>query len=275
MSRATGVTLAALLAVPSACADGDEVGLGTGLGTPMSGPMMDDGKESSPDDGFDDGGFDGGFDDANDPDDGRPDDGPDGEDSADGSEGDTGSVCPRGELGCACDNGHCVDDLECRDDRCKEPEGAGGSSGGPGCSPDDNESNDTEQSATALGQITDCDRSGAMVSGTLDDSSDVDWYRFSGSDEFLCVVDPTRVLSSDGGLRLCKFVECTGAATDLLCPLGTSPETSPEGRVGCCSSAGFSLPTLDCPSEDDDATVYLRIDQAAGDCVDYSVAYHY
>ena len=32
---------------------------------------------------------------------------------------------------------------------------------------------------------------------------------------------------------------------------------------------------IDCPGQDDDADIYIRLDQAGSSCVDYTVNYHY
>jgi hypothetical protein len=79
-------------------------------------------------------------------------------------------------------------------------------------------------------------------------------------------------------VRLCKFIQCNGdEENDFACPAGTTAATSPDGRPGCCGSAGFAF-DLTCGSsslDGDDAMVYIRLDTQANDCVTYSLAYHY
>lgn len=156
------------------------------------------------------------------------------------------------------------------------------SSGAGGASCDDvgpGEPNDTEASAVVLGEIDDCDESGSKTSGVLAGPNDVDWYRYVGDDDIGCVVDPQRDFAIAGGAfaRICKFVECASGATDassVQCPDGTAKETSPSGRPGCCDAKPFAI-DVDCSGLSDDATIYLRVDEANADCVAYELGYHY
>lgn len=161
----------------------------------------------------------------------------------------------------------------------------GGGSGGmaPTCpdlgvgEPNENESNAFSLEATA---ISDCDGDGGTVSGTIAGAGDVDWFTYDGDDGAGCVVDPTRSLTqSESGLRLCKFFECLSGETERSCPGGTTEETSPEGRSGCCGTAGFDVTDLNCTgTTDEHVHVYVRIDQPganASTCNDYSLSYHY
>lgn len=149
---------------------------------------------------------------------------------------------------------------------------------GESCKPDEHESNETEAVATILPFAQDCDFDGSTISATLDDEQDVDWYRYLGSDVFPCFVDPTRSLVVDGSLRLCKFIECDSELDYLMCPSSTTEAMSPEGRSGCCDTAGFSLINNEdyaCSGLDDSATVYLRVDQGGATCIDYTIDYHF
>ncbi|MEZ4441793.1 MAG: hypothetical protein R3B72_22015 [Polyangiaceae bacterium] len=164
-----------------------------------------------------------------------------------------------------------------------QPLGGGGSGGepavggmapggsGPVCDATD-EPNDSQITAKNLGAINDCDGNGSTVVGTLDGPGDADWYRYDGSDAFGCVVDPTRALTASGSLRLCKFVDCPGAA--VTCNNGSQSAVSPEGHLGCCHTQGFGV-GIECDGIDDDARIFLRFDQASAGCVDYSLDYHY
>jgi hypothetical protein len=146
--------------------------------------------------------------------------------------------------------------------------GAGG-----GCDVSD-EPNDSEATAKTLPAINDCDGNGSNLVGTLDGADDVDWFRYQGSDDFGCVVDPTRALTADGGLRLCKFAECLSGVAEVTCENGSTPAVSPKGNPGCCHSQGFGI-DIDCPGIDDDAIILMRLDQGQSPCVGYTVAYHY
>jgi hypothetical protein len=161
--------------------------------------------------------------------------------------------------------------------------GAGGEE--PAC-PDNALSEQNESETTAYKvkaePIDDCDGSGDLVEGVLAGASDVDWYFYLGDDSSFCVVDPSRALTqSEDGLRLCKFVRCTdsSATTEFSCPSGTTPETSPEGRDGCCGTGAFDIDDVNCTGSFDETTeVYIRIDQpdaTSATCNGYTLTYHY
>lgn len=143
------------------------------------------------------------------------------------------------------------------------------------------EPNDSESTALNLSgtPITDCDASGGFVNGTISTALDADWYVYAATDELACIVNPERSLSTtNGGVRLCKYFECQVGPTQVSCPNGTTTDTSPDGRQGCCSNYGFEV-DLDCTStSSDDAWVYIRLDAPgapANVCTHYAVDYHY
>ncbi len=154
--------------------------------------------------------------------------------------------------------------------------GAGGGEGGAGGACDDTgpgEPNDTEATAVYLGLITDDDDDGGTIQGVLTSAGDVDWYRYDGTDVFPPIVDPTRAFTDP--VRVCQFAECiAGGVTDVTCNDGSTAATSPAGRSGCCNNHTF-LMEVDCVGDDDDATVYIRVDQPSADCLSYSIDYHY
>lgn len=112
----------------------------------------------------------------------------------------------------------------------------------------------------------------------LNGQADVDWYKYFGQDGFGCQVGPSRSVTFMKPARICKFVECQdGSQPSVTCPAGTSGDTSPDGRPGCCGSDGFDM-DLDCSAISDDTILYIRIDNpnaAAEDCAPYTVNYHY
>lgn len=147
---------------------------------------------------------------------------------------------------------------------------------GPTCMDTGAEPNETEVTAKNLGTIDDCDGSGDEFSGVLNGPDDIDWYRYNGEDGFGCVVGPSRAVQFMMPARICKFVQCdAGGAPDFSCPAGTTGATSPDGRPGCCHSTGFDM-DIDCPGSDDNAVIYIRIDNPnSGACIPYTVEYHY
>lgn len=134
------------------------------------------------------------------------------------------------------------------------------------------EPNDSEDTARDLGAINDCDSNGAQIAHSLE-VGDVDWFRYQGSDNFGCVVDPTRSLVTTGELRMCKFAECLEGEVSVTCEDGSSPATSPNLHPGCCHTTGFGM-DVDCPGTDDDAIITIRFDQNTT-CADYVLDYHY
>jgi hypothetical protein len=150
--------------------------------------------------------------------------------------------------------------------------GSGCQDGGPG------EPNDSEAAAHDLGTIGDCDDEGGSVSGVLDGTTDPDWYKYQGTDGTGCSVDPSRAITSSHPIRVCKFIQCDdNEENDFECPGGTQAVDSPDGRPGCCSTSEFNF-GLTCGSSSlnsDNATVYVRIDTTANECVTYTLTYHY
>ncbi|MEQ9322941.1 MAG: hypothetical protein RIF41_27495 [Polyangiaceae bacterium] len=143
------------------------------------------------------------------------------------------------------------------------------------------EPNESEATAWPLksSSIEDCDGDGDSFTGTIG-PGDVDWLFYEGDDTTFCIVNPERTLSqSQSGLRLCKFFECLSGQTEVGCPSGTTPASSPEQRPGCCGTSGFEVSDLNCTgTADEHVYVYIRLDQPGGDastCNDYSLAYHY
>lgn len=176
--------------------------------------------------------------------------------------------CPLGTEGCPCDGGACERELSCLADTCQDAQ----------CDGDVFEDNDDESSPTDLGEINDNDDNGGIVSASLHHPGDVDWYRYQGDDDFTGNVDPARELVSSAGVRLCKFLECDNglAETEFECPAGTQYALSTMARPGCCATGGVALPDLNCTGvSEDNAAVYIRVDQGEEACVTYSVSYHY
>lgn len=178
------------------------------------------------------------------------------------------TACVPGELDCACVDEGCDEGLVCVDDLCAAP---------LDCAGDDNEPNETEATATVLPMITDDDDDESSVSGVLSGDTDVDWYRFIGTDTVFHTTEPTAALDTSGDLRFCMFLDCLEdgpALTEVSCPDGTDFAISPELRPGCCSSEGFELKDYNCPGGDDSLLVFLRLDKPLFDeCIDYTVSY--
>jgi hypothetical protein len=156
--------------------------------------------------------------------------------------------------------------------------GSGGSGGGVTCNDTGSEPNDSEAAALTQPQINDCDGSGSSVTGVIAGSGDVDWFKFKGDDDLLCSVDPYAISSAvSGGARLCAFADCGGVTELKSCKKGVQ-NSSPSGLAGCCTTTGTDVALeINCPgTPEDNATIYIRIDQPSGNsCISYTIDYHY
>jgi hypothetical protein len=138
--------------------------------------------------------------------------------------------------------------------------------------------NDTRAGAHSFGTIGDDDDDGGTIPGVVASMNDVDWYTYTGSDDFGSIVDPTRSLVGPG-LEVCKYLECVDGDADFSCPSNTTPDTV-DGLPGCCwtGSAEVTISGFQCDGTliDDDARVFIRVRQAgADDCEPYTLSYHF
>ena len=119
--------------------------------------------------------------------------------------------------------------------------------------------------------MTDCDGTGQSISAGIDGAADVDWYKFTGTDTFGCVVDPTA--TATGSVNVCMYAECNGLS--LSCDSG-SPSTE-GGLQGCCDTAtGTAKLSINCSGSSDNATVYVKVTAPnVTQCTPYSVSTHY
>lgn len=193
-----------------------------------------------------------------------------GESSSTAADSSSGDPCPVGTLGCACDVGACDSDLVCVADVCEAIDD---------CAVDGYEPNESEDAAVYLGVLGDGDDPGS-IAATLDHADDVDWFTYDGEDNVGLPpgVAPGRDLTASGGLRLCKFLECPDGieVTEVTCPDGSDLAQSPSGRPGCCATGSIMMPDFNCSGgTDDSAFVYIRLDMADAQCVDYTVSYEF
>ena len=184
--------------------------------------------------------------------------------------GDTDDVCDA--VGCACDfNEDCAGDLLCPEGTCVEP---------AACSDDPGEPNNGEIQATLLDPITDDDDQGSMISGELEAATDIDWFRYEGSDTTFAIVGPYAQVNVNA-LELCMYAECLNGleVTEVTCNEGTTQQPSPNGRPGCCgtNTGGFEI-GLSCGGtfSDDSALIFISVaGSEPGVCQEYTVTYHY
>ena len=184
--------------------------------------------------------------------------------------GETDDICD--SIGCPCDfNEDCTGSLICPAGTCEEP---------AACADDPNEPNNGEIQAAVLDPITDDDGQGSMVSGELQSTTDIDWFRYEGSDTTFAVVSPYAQINVNS-LELCMYAECINGLenTSVTCNEGTTQQPSPNGRPGCCGTdtGGFEL-NLSCGGtfSDDSALIFISVDGSEpGVCQEYTVSYHY
>ncbi len=193
-----------------------------------------------------------------------------GADESSSAAGSSDGSCPPGDAGCPCTNGTCSGTNVCSGDVCQPAEV---------CAVDGYEPNNSMDAAAALGDLDD-DADPGSVAGVLDHAEDEDWFTYNGFDTTTVTpqVAPTRTLVADGSLRLCKFLRCPDAleSTEVTCPDNAELAMAPGGEPGCCASEGFAMPDFNCAGgNDDSAQVWLRVDQAGAQCVEYTVTYEY
>lgn len=167
---------------------------------------------------------------------------------------------------CGSNNAICHPDGRC--DSCADP-GANCPDNGYG------EPNDSQATATNFGTISDNDSAGKSFCAVLSGTSDVDWFTYRGSDDLFSEVDPVQSISNGTKGQLCAFFKCDAGATNLTCLGGSAPATAPGGQSGCCAESSFPV-NLECGSVDDDAQVWLRVDNPdANACIPYRLEFHY
>ncbi len=181
---------------------------------------------------------------------------------------DSSGGCEPGTFGCPCDGGDCNADLECVENVCESP---------ITCGVDLFEPNNGENNPAELGTITDDDDDGMVITAVLEGGDDVDWFTYFGDDTLLSAVSPARDLTTVGALRLCKFAECEEGlfSTEVTCPEGTAQAMSPDGVPGCCGDDSFEIDLNCLDTMNENATIYMRLDQGQSDCTQYTLDFHY
>jgi hypothetical protein len=120
--------------------------------------------------------------------------------------------------------------------------------------------------------INDCDGSGSSVSGTIQTTDDVDYFRFHGDDTAFC--RQGGYASTSAAVRLCMLPKCNdGTYPSMTCTKGT--KATVDGKPMCCVSSGGAVEIdFNCSGTDDSADVYLRVSSTTA-CRAYKVDYHY
>ena len=153
--------------------------------------------------------------------------------------------------------------------------GGSGGTGGP-CVHKDQEPNDTEAVAESFAEISDCDGAGDYYYGTLEGSTDKDWFTFHAHDQAGCSVNPTFLIQSSTTFLLCAYFTCDTGGDSINCSSGSSVDTSPDGLSGCCTTNGTLEPSVNCSGFDDSSQVYVLVSSPSNQaCQDYTVDYHY
>lgn len=148
--------------------------------------------------------------------------------------------------------------------------------GGVACDDPGPEPNDAEDDAVDLGEQG-CGAMAQTLEGVLDGDGDVDWFSYHGTWNALCIIGPNvahSVTASDD-VRLCVFADCDQGNGNFNCGGGISEADSPDGLPGCCGDGDVDF-NLDCGILNDNARLFIRVDQAPADvCVEYSVQYDF
>lgn len=136
-----------------------------------------------------------------------------------------------------------------------------------------------ESVAKALAPTDDCDDTFKTVSGIANGPVDVDFYKLSAEDKFLCALE-TEFGSQTAGLEFCVYARCKNSTANAVsgCKHGTLT-TAPSGIKGCCTATpGKATPDLDCSgiTDDDSADFYISVKPTGpAQCLPYSFSYRY
>ncbi len=132
--------------------------------------------------------------------------------------------------------------------------------------------NDTEATATDLGDFNDCDDDG----GAFDDvvrKGRIDWYRYRLDDAPFCAMSPS-VAVTPSTVTVCQYFDCDSGAASFTCPTGTTSATSPGGRPGCCGTGMYGVYPNCSGTSNDEMDVFIRFSTASTECVTYDVDFH-
>jgi hypothetical protein len=130
---------------------------------------------------------------------------------------------------------------------------------------------ETEATAVPLPDTTDCDEDHQAFAGLLNGADDIDFFVIRLTDDATCTLDPEVTISGQPDVGVCVYVQCLGGTTDLApCSGSSTPDTSPQGRPGCCTTES-SLPfSYTCTgSSVDDADFWIRVGTSAPGCATY------
>jgi hypothetical protein len=140
------------------------------------------------------------------------------------------------------------------------------------------EPNDVEAQAYFIDFVSDDDDDGYTACGLLK-SGDVDWWRYDGRDVPLKTVDPVHQVNAPGSVKLCAYFKCLSGTADVVCPEGTTGDTTASGLPGCCgteSGKAFGGVTGCQGRDDDDIQVWFKVENTSGlPCLPYELEFHY
>jgi hypothetical protein len=135
---------------------------------------------------------------------------------------------------------------------------------GDGGIDDPSEPNNTEESTIDLGDQF-CNGEPSAVDGLLSSGTGVDGFIFHGFNNFVCTPGTPTIefrWIADADVRICAFLRCHDDTPPTI-DFGSdaADDTSPAGLNGCCATGEFSFAYV-CDGIDDNADVYIRIDEA-------------
>jgi hypothetical protein len=127
-----------------------------------------------------------------------------------------------------------------------------------------------------------CDHTGLSQDASLQDASDVDWFRGYSMMASGCTPAPTAVFSGAAAAALCFYLQddATGPVVKS-CPAGTTLTSEPtQGYTGCCAPAAASASiTLTDIADLDTATANtqfaVQVSSSASTCNAYTVSVHF
>lgn len=130
-----------------------------------------------------------------------------------------------------------------------------------------------ENTAKSLPDTSDSQNTAISVSGVLNGSIDVDYYRLNVADTFGHLLQPD-IQATSSGVEMCVFAKCPSGTSGVTCTAPAVAKKSDIGIDGCCATGPASVtPTWNCGGTNDSAQLFIKISQTADKCLPYSWSY--
>lgn len=138
---------------------------------------------------------------------------------------------------------------------------------------DKNDPGSSESAAKALSDTDDGVDDATTITGVMNGSVDVDFYRVKVADTSGSLLQPD-IKTQTLGVELCVFVKCPSGETDLKSCAGGAMKTSDIGTKGCCGAGPATIsPDWNCPGLNDSGDLFFRVRPTGNACLPYTFSY--